>query len=186
MSVPHRNHPDPGIPADTTVDTLAQGIRQASGRLYADLPTCVGHCVYIRRSALELVGPFDVAFSPGYEEEVEFSQRCLIHGLRHVLADDVFVLHRHGGSFGRSERVEQLRRDNHAIVVARYPYFDNWVSRISADPTSRLARSVLSATSVIRGTTVTIDGRCLTPVMTGTALAARWIAPLAGLLVTPI
>ncbi len=61
----------------------------------------------MRRSALELVGDFDEAFAPGYEEEVDFSQRCIRHGLSHVLADDVFVLHYGGGSFrysGSGER----------------------------------------------------------------------------------
>jgi GT2 family glycosyltransferase/glycosyltransferase involved in cell wall biosynthesis len=171
VSVPQRNHPAPALPADATVDGVAGAIRLASGQLYPDLPTCVGHCVYLRRSALELVGPFDTAFSPGYEEEVEFSQRCLIHGLRHVLADDVFVFHRHGGSFGASEKVERLRRDHHAIISSRYPYYDDWIAEVSDDPSSRLARSVLAAASAMRGTSVTIDGRCLTPVMTGTAIA---------------
>ena len=31
-------------------------------RLRPDLPTCIGHCVYIRRSAIELVGEFDLEF----------------------------------------------------------------------------------------------------------------------------
>ena len=117
VSVPHRNHPVPSLPADATVDGVAAAIRRTSPRLYPDLPTCVGHCVYIRRPALELVGHFDLAFSPGYEEEVDFSQRCVVHGMRHVLADDVFVFHRYGGSFGGTEDVRQLRRDHHRSLA---------------------------------------------------------------------
>ncbi len=38
--------------------------------------------LYIRRSALDLVGDFDEAFAPGYEEEVDFSHRCIRQGSR--------------------------------------------------------------------------------------------------------
>ena len=54
--------------------------------------------MYVRRHALIWSASFDLAFSPGYGEEVDFSQRCLLHGLVHVAADDVFVLHHAGGS----------------------------------------------------------------------------------------
>jgi GT2 family glycosyltransferase len=171
VSVPHRNHPLAALPQNLTADGVAAAIRDSSQHLFPDLPTCVGHCVWIRRDAIDLVGGFDTAFSPGYEEEVDFSQRCLVHGLRHVLADDTFVFHRHGGSFGAGEPIERLRWDHHLIVAARYPYYDSWVEEVRDDPFSPLARSVARASRAMRGPSVTIDGRCLTPFMTGTALA---------------
>src|SRR5437764_13101663 len=97
VSVPERR-PMPRIPQDWSLDDAAAAIRRRSLRIRPRLPTAVGHCVYIRRSALELVGDFDRAFTPGYGEEVDFSQRCLRRGLCHVAADDVFVLHHGGGS----------------------------------------------------------------------------------------
>jgi GT2 family glycosyltransferase len=171
VSVPRRNTPVAALSQDATVDGIAAVIRLTSRRLRPDLPTCVGHCVYIRRSAIDLVGELDTAFSPGYEEEVDFSQRCLIRGLRHVLADDVFVYHRHAGSFGGGEAVERLRWDHHLIVNSRYPYYDEWIAEVRADPYSRLARSIADVNSALSGPSVTIDGRCLTGFMTGTALA---------------
>jgi len=171
VSVPYRNTPIATIPQDWTADRMAAAIRSGSARLRPDLPTCVGHCVYIRRTAIELVGELDTSFSPGYEEEVDFSQRCLLHGLRHVAADDVFVLHRHNGSFGSSETTERLRYEHHLTIAARYPYYDEWIDEVRSDPRSRLARAVANAGGAMRGPSVTIDGRCLTPFMTGTALA---------------
>ncbi len=171
VSVPERNQPLPVLPQNLTLDGVAAEIETVSQRLFADLPTCVGHCVYFRRSALELVGDLDETFSPGYEEEVEFSQRCVVHGLRHILADQVFVLHRHSGSFGHSERVQSLRARHHLIVVDRFPYYDRWVAEAHVDPYSRLARAVATARSAMQGPSVTIDGRSLTRFMTGTALA---------------
>lgn len=171
VSIPRRNHPVAALPQDVTVDGVAAQVRARSQRLRPDLPTCVGHCVYIRRAAVDLVGGLDPVFSPGYEEEVDFSQRCLIHGMRHILADDVFVFHRHAGSFGGTETVKQLRWDHHLVVASRYPWYDEWVEEVRDDPFSPLARSVARASAAARGPSITIDGRCLTHFMTGTALA---------------
>jgi GT2 family glycosyltransferase len=172
VSVPRRNQPAPELPPGSTLEEVAAEVRERSERLAPDLPTCIGHCVYVRRSALDLVGGFDPAFSPGYEEETDFSQRCLLYGLRHVLADDVFVLHHQSGSFGSGEQVDGLRRDHHLILIKRYPYFDEWVAEVSQDPFSPLAHSLALAGGSMGGTSVTIDGRCLIQnMMTGTALA---------------
>ncbi len=98
VSVPERR-PAPMLPQTWSLDDAAAAIRTQSLRIHPRLPTAIGHCVYFRRSALELVGDFDLAFTPGYGEEVDFSQRCRKVGLCHVLADDVFVLHHGGTSF---------------------------------------------------------------------------------------
>jgi GT2 family glycosyltransferase len=170
VSIPHRNHPIPQLPGGLTPDRVAAVLRDVSLRLRPDIPTCVGHCVYIRRTAIDLVGEFDTAFSPGYEEEVDFSQRCILHGLRHIVADDVFVLHRHAGSFGSGEEALRRRADHHAIIQQRYPYYDRWCDEVAADEYSPLARSLSVAARAIAGTSVTIDGRCLTQSWTGTQL----------------
>src|ERR1041385_6290033 len=78
LSVPERNRPQPGIPQDQTLAHTAGAVRSFSLRFYPHLPTAIGHCMYIRRQALDLVGQFDLAFSPGYGEEVDFSQRCVL------------------------------------------------------------------------------------------------------------
>ncbi len=65
-------------------------------------------------SALELVGDFDEAFSPGYGEEVDFCQRCLARGLRHVVADDLYVFHRGGGVVRRRAQRAPARQRGRA------------------------------------------------------------------------
>lgn len=170
VSIPHRNRPVTQLPHDLTLDRSAASVRAASLRLRPDIPTCVGHCVYIRRSAFELVGVFDPVFGVGYGEEVDFSQRCLLYGLRHVVADDVFVLHHQSASFGRSLEAVRRQEENHAVIQQRYPYYDAWVREVSEDPDSPLAQSLSIATSALRGPSVAIDGRCLGPTVTGTQL----------------
>jgi GT2 family glycosyltransferase len=170
VSIPERNRPLPSLPQDWSLEEAASAVRSLSHGLHPALPSAIGHCMYVRRSALDLVGDLDPVFAPGYEEEVDFSQRCIRHGLAHVLADDVFLLHYGGGSFDASEQAEALREEHHRMVVARYPYFDSWVAEVENSSDTPLARSLASGRRALRGVAVTIDGRVLTPFMTGTQL----------------
>ncbi len=174
--MPHRNRPVRRLPEHLTAERAAADVRRASLRLRPDIPTCIGHCAYIRRSAIDLVGEFDTAFSPGYEEEVDFSQRCILRGLRHVVADDVFVFHRHAGSFGDGEAVTGRRARHHAIIQQRYPYYDAWIEEVSQDRRSPLAHALTIAEIALRGLQVAVDGRCLGPTVTGTQLTVLGVA----------
>ena len=178
VSIPERNNPIRRLPDGLTTDSVAAKVRAASLRIRPDIPTCIGHCAYIRRSALELVGPFDVAFSPGYEEEVDFSQRCILRGMRHVLADDVFVFHHHAGSFGDGAEAVSLRERHHALITQRYPYYDEWCDAVAHSDGSPLARSLAVAAAAIRGTSVTIDGRTWTGWTGSQLVTLRAIAAL--------
>ncbi len=63
------------------LEPAAAAVRAASPRMRPRIPPGPGACVYVRRTAIELVGG-----EPGFE------RRCLERGLSHVLADDVLVL----------------------------------------------------------------------------------------------
>ena len=168
LSVPDRNHPSPGLPQDQDLDHAAAAVLAQALRLYPRLPTAIGHCVYVRRHALDLVGDFDVSFSPGYGEEVDFSQRCLLHGLVHVAADDVFVLHHAGGSLSEDGEANPLQSAHECIIEARYPYYAR--ARVAAARAEHgpLPRALGTARRAIKGLTATIDARCLGPFITGT------------------
>jgi GT2 family glycosyltransferase len=166
LSVPHRNRPSP-LPQDWQIDDAAAAVRAASLGLHPEIPTAIAHCVYVRRSAIDAVGDFDEAFSPGYEEEVDFSQRCVRMGFSHVAADDVFVLHYGGGSFSGAG-ASAIRTEHHRIIEARYPYYDGWVAEVADDRRIPLARTVRAAARAMRGMSVTVDGRILTEFITGT------------------
>ena len=57
--------------------------------------------MYIRRKALDEVGPFDAErFTFGYGEENDFCLRATALGWRHRLACDTFVYHKGSVSFG--------------------------------------------------------------------------------------
>jgi glycosyltransferase involved in cell wall biosynthesis len=161
--------PQPGpLPAEWRLDDAAAAVRAGSLRIRPWLPTAIGHCVYIRRSALELVGDFDLAFTPGYGEEVDFSQRCLQAGLSHVLADDVLVLHHGAGSFSRNGQPDPAKEQHERLLATRYPYYHQTVRALERDRTGPLARALGAARRSLQGVSVLIDARTLTGPMTGT------------------
>jgi GT2 family glycosyltransferase/glycosyltransferase involved in cell wall biosynthesis len=172
LSVPHRNHPLPDFPQHIDFDRAAEAVRSLSQRSYPRIPTAIGHCVWVRRDALDLVGGFDDAFSPGYGEEVDFSQRCLLHGLVHVAADATLVRHRQGATFGNDGVPSPDRARHERILQQRYPYYDRLQRTAGTEQSGALPRALSSAGSALTGFSVTIDARILGPVVTGTQVHA--------------
>jgi GT2 family glycosyltransferase len=170
VSVPERGRPQSRLPPEWSFDEAAAAIRAHALKLRPRLPTAVGHCMLIRRSALELVGDFDLTFSPGYGEEVDFSQRCLQTGLSHVVADEVLVLHHGGASFARDGTPNPVQAEHERIIAARYPYYHDAVGLTEQDLGGPLARVLGVARRVLSGLSVVIDGRILSGPMTGTQL----------------
>jgi GT2 family glycosyltransferase len=145
VSVPDRGKPAPQLPPEWSLDAATGIVRERSLRLRPRLPTAIGHCMYIRRTALELVGDFDLAFTPGYGEEVDFSQRCVRSGLCHVLADDVLVLHYGGGSFSRNGKRNPVQDQHENMLQARYPYYHDSIDLVEEDVAGPLARALRRA-----------------------------------------
>ena len=166
LSVPERNRPSSQPPDGLSLTECDAAISGGSLRLRPRIPTGIGHCLYVRRSALDLAGAFDETFSPGYGEEVDFSQRCVQRGLVHVVADDLFVYHRGGASFGVNARQEQHER----ILMDRYPYYHAAVREAADSEQTPLARALAAARAALGRMSVTIDGSALGPVVTGTQL----------------
>lgn len=76
-----------------------------------DVVTGVGFCLLLRRSALAQVGLFDPIYEHGYCEESDLCMRLTTAGFRTVVAEDVYVYHRGGGSFSDGqERYLRNRR----------------------------------------------------------------------------
>lgn len=92
-------------------------LRQNAGCDYPDIVTGVGFCLLLRRSALEEVGKFDEVFGRGYCEESDLCMRLTTAGWRTVLADNVYIYHRGGGTF--TDRDGRYQR-NRAIFDSRW------------------------------------------------------------------
>ncbi len=172
LSVPERNRPRPMLPDGGDAERLAREVAETSLRLRPRIPTAVGHCMYIRRAALDLVGGFDEIFSPGYGDEVDFSQRCLAHGLVHVAADDVFVFHAGGASFEGNGARNAIQERNERVVSSRHPLYHDAVRVTSERQTGTLARALAAAGTALRPLSVSIDARFLGDTITGTQVQA--------------
>lgn len=168
LSVPDRNTPAHGLPDGLTPTEAARRVAAAGRRSRPAIPTAVGHCCYVSRRALDLVGPFDETLNPGYGEEVDFSQRATALGFRHVCADDVFTFHRGQGTFGTSPVTIKRQLAHEHIVRHRYPWYAAAVEQAAADRTSPLADALGVARRALVGLTIGIDALSLGPIEMGT------------------
>lgn len=96
-------------------------VEASSPRLYPEIPTGVGFCLYIRRAALDAVGPFDEkSFARGYGEENDFCYRARRHGFVNLLCDDTLIWHKGTASFTGDEKNKNIA-EAAQILDARYP-----------------------------------------------------------------
>lgn len=133
------------LPAGWDESRLGALIESVSARAYPALPTGVGFCLYLKRSALDALGAFDeAAFGFGYGEESDWCARAARAGWRHVLDDATFIFHEGQASFGgdRDARVRAAER----VLRRRHPEYWPAVARfIAADPLQPLRARVLAA-----------------------------------------
>lgn len=108
------------LPQGFSLEQYAKEIEQCSQKLYPELCTGHGFCMYITRQAINHVGLFDEeTFGLGYGEENDFSYRAMQHGYVHLLADDTFVYHKGTQSFSPSSVSKAANHLN--ILRKRYP-----------------------------------------------------------------
>lgn len=108
---------------------------------YPMLPTAVGHCMYLKRSAISEVGLLNERLFPrGYGEENEWSLRCQQRGWVHVLAMGSYVYHEGGTSFG-TERATLMKQGMDTLLAAHPDYAEGVASWLkSSDLPARLNR----------------------------------------------
>jgi len=138
--------------------SLADGLAEHTLTLRPRLSRAVGPCVYVRREALELVGPLDEELDRRWALEVDFAQRCLLSGLAHVAADDVVVQ--------RLAPLPAIDLDElPEILAARYPYLSE---RPALADSSVLTLALEAARGPRPRLWVTLDARALDGAVTGT------------------
>jgi O-antigen biosynthesis protein len=140
-SYPHfcRSSPLPQGLDSAALDAL---FAQANRGKVVDLPTAVGFCMYIRRSALQRCGLFDAErYGRGYGEENDFSLRVAQVGLRNVLCADLFVYHEGAASFG-DDRID-LMANAENLLVDRYPQYPQLVTAFVANDPLRPLRDAV-------------------------------------------
>lgn len=123
------------------LDQLAAEVNALSRN---DVPTGVGFCFYMRRSAIQQCGALDAeTFGRGYGEENDFCMRASKQGFKNVLAHDIFVYHTGEVSFSESKL--NLRDAAQGKLRAKHPKYPSLVWHyVKSDP-SLAARIRLDA-----------------------------------------
>jgi GT2 family glycosyltransferase len=117
------------------------------------IPVAVGHAVYYRRAALNILGGFDTKFGPGYGEEVDFSLRAVKIGFRNVLAEDCYVFHQGASSFSKLSD-KTIKSKNDEQTIKDFPEFPSYLTLAS----SPLNRARIRFEKAVEGFTVGLDG----------------------------
>ncbi|MEQ4204236.1 glycosyltransferase [Actinopolymorpha sp. B9G3] len=98
-----------------------------------EVPTGNGFCMYVRRAAIDTVGPFDAtAFPRGYGEENDWCMRAREAGLTNLIAPHVLVRHARAQSFGSAR--DDLVRAGRAVIDRRHPTYTDEVRGWMAGP----------------------------------------------------
>jgi GT2 family glycosyltransferase len=117
------------------VDEIFQSIKP----LYTNMPTGVGFCMGINKNVLDEIGFLDAdTFSKGYGEENDWCQRAIKAGYKNVHVENLFVYHKHGGSFLSEEKKILLER-NGVLLDKKHPNYNVDVANYcSIDPVKNI------------------------------------------------
>lgn len=102
------------------------------------IPTGVGFCMGMNAEVINRIGLFDEDFGRGYCEENDWCMRAKKNGYFNVIVSNLFVYHRHGGSFTRHEK-EKLLAKNFIKLKKKHPLYTHYVnSYVRSDPLRHL------------------------------------------------
>jgi glycosyltransferase involved in cell wall biosynthesis len=165
--VPERHAANP-LSAAPTIDAASSAVAARALRRWPHLPTAIARATYLRRDALELVGGLDPSFASTAAALVDFSQRCVMCGLVHVAADEVFVFYHSPGLLTADELPRPREVTEDAVIATRYPFFSAELDESERASDGPLPTVLARARRAINGMSVTIDGRRLVLPATGT------------------
>ncbi len=132
------------LPAGWSLDGFAALVERTAARERPRLPTGVGVCLYIKRQALDRLGPFDEErFGLGYGEESELCFRALKAGYLNVLDDATFIYHAGQRSFGAS-RPARVKAAHRALGRLHPEYLPTVARFLRADPLRPARERVLA------------------------------------------
>ena len=102
---------------------------------YPVMPTGVGFCMGMNIKAVREVGLLDEEnFGKGYGEENDWCQRAIAAGYENVQVDNLFVYHKHGGSFPSEEKQRLLKEHSEALLRKHPDYNRDTADYCRRDP----------------------------------------------------
>jgi len=103
-----------------------------------EIPTAVGFCMGINKNVYKRIGMFDEIFGKGFGEENDWCMRALKLGYKSVIVPNLFVYHKHGGSFESEEKRNLMEVNSNLLKVKHPDYFPSVEKFIKKDPLRQL------------------------------------------------
>jgi len=102
---------------------------------YAEVPTGVGFCMGVNYHLTKEIGLFlEDTFGKGYGEENDWCQRAIKQGYKNLIVPNLFVYHKHGGSFSTEEK-QRLIKENAIKLLDKHPNYGKDVDAyVKKDP----------------------------------------------------
>jgi GT2 family glycosyltransferase len=114
---------DNTIPFGLSVDKVDEYFKYLNPKNNMQIPTGVGFCMGINKHVVDKIGLFDAeTFGKGYGEENDWCMRAQKVGYEHIHVVNLYVYHKHGGSFG--EQKQQLVTENHQKLLIKHPHYE--------------------------------------------------------------
>lgn len=88
------------------------------------MPTGIGFCMGMNLEAIREVGLLDENFDKGYGEENDWCQRAIQAGYAPMQVENLFVYHKHGGSFSSEEKL-QLLKSHLERLAKKHPNYNS-------------------------------------------------------------
>ena len=100
-------------------------------KTFIEIPTGVGFCMGVNKTLVNKIGMFDEIFGKGYGEENDWCQRAIKKGYKNLHVTNLFVYHKHGGSFP-SEEKQRLISKNLTVLNQKHSNYDTDVQKLVA------------------------------------------------------
>ena len=109
---------------------------------YIEIPTGVGFAMGVNKHLVDKIGMFDIIFGKGYGEENDWCQRAIKEGYKNLHVPNLFVYHKHGGSFASDEKKKLIEKNLHTLNN-KHNTFDEQVQTTIQEDKLRLLRNML-------------------------------------------
>lgn len=117
-------NPEWEMPEGADIDTIAAGLKIYKGQTI-DTDYCRGHCFFIRREVVDILGGFDPVYIPVYYDDRDYSLKAIEAGYRCVRAKGSFVAHIRNVTMTRTMdrfSIAALMERNGSIFYKRWGY----------------------------------------------------------------
>ena len=122
------------------IDSYFQLVRAEN--IYLQIPTGIGFCMGVNKQLVNEIGMFDECFGRGFGEENDWCVRAEQRGYINLQVTNLFVYHKHGGSFPSEEKSALMER-NLSILRTKYPIYEAKVQEFVMMDSLKVLRELL-------------------------------------------